>query len=72
MCIRDRSLEVELGSIFKLLLDSVPRELIENIEPDRLGKDLDNYYENGKMLTIGTINHSLMQLKKISKLFLGK
>jgi hypothetical protein len=62
-----KSLEVELGSIFKLLLDSVPRELIENIEPDRLGKDLDDYYKNGKMFSIGTMNYSLMQLKKISK-----
>ena len=62
-----KSLEVELGSIFKLLLDSVPRDLIENIEPDRLGKDLDDYYKNGKMFSIGTMNYTLMQLKKISK-----
>ena len=61
-----KSLEVELGSIFKLLLDSVPRELIENIEPDRLGKELDDYYKNGKMFSIGTMTYSLMQLKKIS------
>ena len=62
-----KSLEVELGSIFKLLLDSVPRELIENIEPDRLGIELDDYYKNGKMFSIGIMNYSLMQLKKISK-----
>ena len=49
------------------MLDSVPRELIENIELDRLGIELDDYYKNEKMFSIGIMNYSLMQLKKISK-----
>ena len=60
------SLEVELGSDFQTLLDSVPRELIENIEPDRLGIELVDYYKNGKMFSIGIMNYSLCN-QKISK-----